>query len=373
MRQMMEELGDKAAFFSFDEEETQGKECLVFIINYFLNNFKSGYIFLDEIQYIKDWEGVLKRYYDLKNVKFIVSGSESLELSRAKETLAGRIMTFRLEPLAFREYLELKGKKLEIKDVTINDMKAIEGLYKSLIKEKEFFEHEFLEYLYKGAFPELVNENDESVIKKYIYELIVKKIIYRDIPVIFDIKRRDLLFELFRYTCNNSSNLFQIKSLCNIFNADYATVSNYLFYLRSAFLIHTAESYSKSLAKRMRRNKKIYVVHPSVACAVLGYGRNMLIEKILGQYVETLFSKEFFWRDRHKNEVDVILVNKDITPIEIKYQSHIESSNLKGLLKFMKRFDIDKGIVVTKNLLEKREVDKKELLFIPAWLFLLIY
>jgi len=373
MRQMMETLGDEAAFFSFDEEETQRKESLVFVINFFLNNFKSGYIFLDEIQYVKDWEGVLKRYYDLKNIKFIVSGSESLELSRAKETLAGRIVTFRLESLTFKEYLELKGKKLEIKDIEINDMKAIENLYKSLMTEKEFFEHEFLEYLYKGAFPELVNENDESVIRKYIHELIVKKIIYRDIPVIFDIRRRDLLFELFRYTCDNSSNLFEIKSLCNIFNADYATVSNYLFYLRSAFLINIAESYSKSLAKRMRRNKKIYVVHPSVACAVLGYERNMLIEKVLGQYVETIFSREFFWRDRHKNEVDVVLVNKEIMPVEIKYKGQIHSSDLKGLLKFMKRFDIDKGIVVTKNLLEKREVDKKELLFVPAWLFLFIY
>jgi hypothetical protein len=373
MLQAMEKLGSKAAFFSFDEEETQKKEILVFVIDFFLNNFKSKYVFLDEIHYVDDWEGVLKRYYDLRNVKFVVSGSESLELGKAKAALAGRIVTFRLEPLSFREYLGLKGKKLETGKIPLSDAGAIEDLYLKLITEKEFFEHEFLEYLYKGAFPELVNEGDESIIRKYIKELVVKKIIYRDIPTIFEIRRKDLLFELFNYTCNNSSNLFDIKSLCNTFKADYETVSNYLFYLRSAFLISIAESYSKNPAKRVRRNKKIYAVHPSMAFAVLGYGRDMLVEKILGQYVETIFAKEFFWRDKQKNEVDVILKNKTLMPIEIKYQSQIAFSDLKGLLKFMEKFKLERGIVATKNLLEKRTVDKKEIIFIPAWLLLCVY
>jgi len=55
---------------------------------------------LDEIHYVADWEGTLKRYYDQKNLKFIVSGSESLEISKAKATLAGRLVTFPLNPLA---------------------------------------------------------------------------------------------------------------------------------------------------------------------------------------------------------------------------------------------------------------------------------
>lgn len=373
LRQMMEKLGKEAAFFSFDEEESQKKEILLFVIDFFLNNFKTKYIFLDEIHYVDDWEGVLKRYYDQKDIKFAVSGSESLELSKAKAALAGRIVTFKLEPLTFREYLGLKGRKLESERIAFEDIGALEALYARFMTEKEFFEHEFLEYLYKGAFPELINEKDESMIKKYINELIVKKIIYRDIPAIFEIKRKDLLFEILKYACGNSSNLFDIKNLCNIFKADYQTVSNYLFYLRSAFLINIAESYSKSLAKRMRRNKKIYIVHPSVAFAVLGYGRKMLVEKISGQYVETIFSREYFWRDKNKNEVDVILVNKALLPIEIKYQSQINVSDLKGLLRFIGKFRLQTGMVITKDLFERRKIDEKEIIFIPAWLFLCAY
>jgi len=372
MRQIMETLGSDAAFFSFDEEETQKKEVLLFVIDFFINNFKSGYIFLDEIHYVDDWEGVLKRYYDLKNIKFIISGSESLELSKSRATLTGRMITFKLEPLNFREYLNLKGEKTDAGNIAFDDMAAIEDLYTKLITEKELFEHEFLEYLYKGAFPELVNEDDESVIRKYIKELVVKKIIYRDIPAIFEIRRRDLLFELFKYSCSNSSNLFEIKNLCNIFNANYETISNYLFYLRSAFLVRIAEVYSNSPAKRARRNKKIYAVHPSMAFALLGYKRDMLVEQVLGQYVETIFAGEFFWRDKQKNEVDVVLQNESLVPVEIKYQNYIVPGDMKGLHKFMKTFGSGKGIVVTKNLFESRVFEDKEIMFIPAWLYLLV-
>ena len=372
MRQIIETLGSNAAFFSFDEEETQKKEVLLFVIDYFINNFKSGYIFLDEIHYVDDWEGVLKRYYDLKNIKFIISGSESLELSKSRATLTGRMVTFKLEPLNFREYLNLRGKKPDAGNIAFDDMAAIEDLYTKLITEKEFFEHEFLEYLYRGAFPELVNEDDESIIRKYIKELVVKKIIYRDIPAIFEIRRRDLLFELFKYSCSNSSNLFEIKNLCNIFNANYETISNYLFYLRSAFLVRIAEVYSNSPAKRARRNKKIYAVHPSMAFALLGYNRDMLVEQVLGQYVESIFAGEFFWRDKQKNEVDVVLQNESLVPVEIKYQNHIVPGDLKGLQKFMKTFGSEKGIVVTKNQFESRVFEDKEIMFIPAWLYLLV-
>ncbi len=358
MKQLMQNL-EKAFFFSFDEEETQTKEALVFIIDFLLKNLGAKYIFLDEVHYVKDWQGVLKRYYDTKNVKFIISGSESLEIKKAKESLAGRIVTFKLETLSFKEYLELRGKKIAKET-------EIKKIYEKTFYEKEFLEQEFLNYLYNGAFPEIVNETDDEIIKKYINELVVKKIIYRDIPRIFEIRRKDLLLSLFNYICNNSANLFEIKNLCNIFKADYETITNYLFYLQSAFLIKTSELYSKSIAKRIRKNKKIYVSHPSIAFAVLGYKREMIIEKILGQYVESLFGSEFFWRDKHKNEVDIVLDGK---PIEVKYKNNIGKEDLKGILRFMKVFKSKEGVIITKDIFKEEEFQSKKILLVPAWLF----
>ena len=357
MKQLMHQL-QSAVFFSFDEEETQTKETLVYVIDFCLNNLKSKYIFLDEVQYVKDWQGTLKRYYDTRNVKFIVSGSESLEITKAKESLAGRIVAFKLGTMSFREFLEIKGKKLPDKIS-----------YDKLLAAKEFFEFEFLDYLYKGAFPEIANEKDEEMIRKYINELVVKKIIYRDIPRIFEIKRKDLLYSLFRYVCNNSATLFEIRNMCDTFKADYETITNYLFYLQESYLIRISEVFSKSMAKRVRRNKKIYVIHPSLAFAALDIKRDMLLDKILGQYVESLFGKEFFWRDKHKNEVDVVIQGR---PVEVKYKNNISKQDLKGVLKFMEVFKANSGIVITKDIFKEEKIGDKNIEFVPAWYFSLM-
>lgn len=371
MRQLMKDLGRDALFFSFDEEETQNRETLTFIIDYALHVTGATHLFLDEIQYVSDWEGVLKRYYDQREVKCIVSGSESLELSRSKAALAGRIISFRLDPLSFGEYLRMKGIAIEKDPPSPEDYPAMEAVYLRHVAGKELLEHEFLEYLFKGAFPELVHEENPEVIRRYIQELVVKKIIYRDIPAIFEIRRRDLLYELFRYSCANSAGLYDIRKLCTILNANYETVSNYLFYLKVAFLVTSAESYSGSPATRLRRNKKIYVVHPSIALAVLGMERGMLTDEILGQFVETIFAGRYFWRDKQKREVDVVHDIGHLLPLEVKYRNRIGREDLIGLLAFMGKFRVDRGIVVTKDTLDRRILPAGEILFYPCWLFLL--
>ncbi|MCK5176465.1 MAG: AAA family ATPase [Candidatus Aenigmarchaeota archaeon] len=79
MKQLMTEMPQKKCiYFSFDETDLQSKEVLNFVINYFINNYDAKYLFFDEIRYIPNWQGILKRYYDTSNLKFIISGSASL-------------------------------------------------------------------------------------------------------------------------------------------------------------------------------------------------------------------------------------------------------------------------------------------------------
>jgi len=373
MRQVQDRLSGTSAFFSFDEEETRTKEVLVFVLDYAITTLNATSILLDEIQYVDDWEGTLKRYYDQRGLKFILSGSESLDIYRAKAALAGRISTFILPPLSFREYLRLKGVTVGTTGIPpSNDYPAMERLYQECLTRKEYFEQEFIEYLYKGAFPEIVQEMDGTVIRNYIHDLVVKKIVYRDIPSIFEVRRPDILLGLFRYASSTSSQLFDIQTLARHFGVHAETVANYLWYLQSAFLIRTAESYSASPAKRARRNKKLYVVHPAIACATLGYDRQQLIEPVLGPYVETLFTSQYFWRDRYKREVDVVYETRDgLLPVEIKYQSSITTSDTKNLRYFIEEHHVPLGILITKNVMERQSRDEKEIFCIPAWLALL--
>ncbi len=67
----------------------------------------------------------------------------------------------------------------------------------------------------------------------------------------------------------------------------------------------------------------------------------------------------------------VLLRNKTLLPIEVKFKSRIDKKELKGLLSFMDKYKCKNGIVVTKNSLDSIEYNGKKIQLMPVWLFLL--
>ena len=71
------------------------------------------YVIIDEFQYAKDGGQKLKYLYDTTRVKFIISGSSSLELTfQTGKYMVGRMLDFQLLPFSFREFLSFQDKEL---------------------------------------------------------------------------------------------------------------------------------------------------------------------------------------------------------------------------------------------------------------------
>ncbi len=380
MKQIIQDLkisSQNIFYFLFDELITQNPEILQDILDYYLKTVaKEGkkYIFLDEIQKVPYWQDIIKRFYDTRNdIKFIVSGSASLQIKKSKESLAGRIFDFYLPILTFGEFLELNDIKLEKRGM---DFKNLKKMYESLLHKKSSLEHLFLEYILKGAFPEIAKEEDIDIILNYVKSAVIEKIIFEDIPVVFEVKRRDILSLLLEYCSKETSNLLDITNLANILDVNYQTLKSYLFYLQNSFLVDIVYNYSKSFSKQLRKLKKVHIAHPSISIALMGHSRKILqINEVVSKYVETivfqhakLYSKKVsFWRTPQKEEIDIILDN---VPIEVKYRNQVKTSEAKTLVKFMQRFKAERGIIVTKDIFKKEKVGSREILYIPAWLFL---
>lgn len=360
-------------FFSF-ENKNSNKDLLEELIYYFIESIdlkEKKYIFLDEIQNVSGFEDVLKKFYDRElNIKFIISGSSLIKINKSKESLAGRIYDFYLPYLTFREFLEMKNFKIDT-----NNFNNLEKKYESLLYHKEKIEKFFLDYIYKGAFPELINEEDEEIIRKYINNSIIERIIFKDIPDIFNIKNKDALEKILDYICSETSNIISFEKLSQVSNINQESVSEYVNYLKLCFIIKTNFNYSKNKSKQMRKNKKMYIAHPCIAIAKEFYGTEILtIHEIMGKYVESLIATHieanFFWNE-NKEEVDIV-DEKNNLPIEVKYRKHITISEIKGLLNFMNKFNFNKGYVITKDIFKKEIIDNKEIIFIPVWFYLLI-
>ena len=65
--------------------------------------------------------------------------------------------------------------------------------------------------------------------------------------------------------------------------------------------------------------------------------------------------------------MDIIQPNDAFLPIEIKYGK----INNTGLLKFMKKINIKRGIIITNNTNDTHDIDGKTITMIPAYIFLL--
>jgi len=94
-----------------------------------------------------------------------------------------------------------------------------------------------------------------------------------------------------------------------------------------------------------------------------------MVEGVVANHIE----KAAFWRSPQNDEIDIVAKESGrLVPIEIKYQSQITKNDLKPMIKFAEKFKTSKGMIVTKNTLEKQTTGGMEILLIPAWLFLLM-
>ncbi len=133
------------------------------------------------------------------------------------------------------------------------------------------------------------------------------------------------------------------------------------------YLIRKAYNYSESGRKRERKLKKYHLNIPSLA--LIRNDDRITRSKAFESLMASRLEAEYFWRNSRKDEVDIVLrENDDLLPIEVKYKNKKEYS---GLLKFMNKFNVNKGIVITRNLKDTEKIDDKKIKYIPGWKYLL--
>ncbi|MFH0713892.1 MAG: ATP-binding protein [Candidatus Micrarchaeota archaeon] len=328
-------------YFSFDE--LQKSEIRQVIQTYEALNDKSlrtgkYLVLLDEIQKLDNWENQLKTVYDAfgKNVKIIISGSESLFFrKKSRETLAGRMFEFEVTPLSFAEFLDFKEIKL-----------APVSLYERELSKLLW------EFTKTEGFPELVNVSEKSIIKKYVRESIVEKVIYRDLPQLVKIEDPAALETLLNILMEEPGQLIETASLASELKTSRQTISSYLGYLQDCFLLKKLYNYSKSRRKVERKLKKYY---PTIISPDLLFREDDLSKSRVFEWLAVSQLKpEFFWRDSFKNEVDIIMTKgKENIPIEVKY-GKIDTI---GLNVFMKKNTLKNGYVISNN--EERQIKKE--------------
>jgi len=242
---------ERILYFSYDEKI----EDIVSILNSFQKitgtDWKKSdiFVFLDEIQKLRDWGAKIKIIYDnFPRIKFIVSGSASMKMEKeALDNLAGRYFIVDVAPLSIKEYFELKNNvKIDKYELYRNDLK-IE-----------------LDNYFKKPFPEIVNWREERRIYEYVKESIISKILKVDLPDIFENVNTRLLMSLVEIFFTNPGMILNVDSLSKSLRIHKSTLERHIFLLEFSKLIRIVKNFRVSLVSGSRKLKKVYPIDVSL-------------------------------------------------------------------------------------------------------------
>ncbi|MFH1587980.1 MAG: ATP-binding protein [Candidatus Diapherotrites archaeon] len=347
---------DNILYFSFDEKSASIEGVVSAfeekVLRKRIADAGKVFVFFDEIQKVRDWESKIKILYDLNpNLKIFLSGSASVSLKRkSSESLAGRMIEFFVKPLSFAEFLEWKNMKIDLAKPEIFSREAMPLL---------------MDYLRKGGFPEIVFEKSDEVIKNYMKNAVLEKIVYKDIPEEFSLKDLDLLKTLLELFIKEPGMILNIDRLSKDLGKSKITISNYIEYLFYGLVIKEVKNLRGNLLVSSRKGKKIYPSSTAFCFALLpDFFSDRIMEKIFEVAVAECISAENYYRNAF--EIDFVKKKESgkIFPIEVKH-GKIEK---KQLVSFMKKFNAEKGLIVSQK---EFSAEKEGIIIQPLWFFLL--
>lgn len=346
-------------FYEFDEETGNLEEILDFYLRNILKEdpyTARAWIFLDELQFIENWQVTLKKYYDINpDIKFIISGSTHLYLHKnTRESLAGRIINIDIHLFSWHEFLNFKyGKKTDfLKNIFADNFLEEAKSHSDLLS----LEGDFKTFLSYGEFPYFFQETNAVDLDKYFKDSIIDKIFSKDIAL-FDVENRRAFGELFRILGGETGQEINLQNLARETGLNVITIKRYLEILQKMFLYSLICKHSASLRKQAKSFKKGFISSLNLLRIELNANYWDVKNDFWGHIVETFVFNElvrnglesiFFYNDtKRKKEVDFVLVSgTKLLPIEVKTHLKINNSDFKNLVYFMEKNKLKRGILL---------------------------
>lgn len=328
------------------------------------------WLFLDEIQYVPDWQTWVKHQVDFQpGNRVAMTGSADPLHTGSRESGVGRWETLPVPTLAFAEYLRLR--KVDVPDLP--DFRSLRDLFDwrdadfvLTARQARPLTAHFHEYLLRGGFPEPALSNDLTRCQRLLREDIVEKVLKRDMTAIYNVRRVLEVEKIFLYLCYHDGGILDIPTLTRQLDGVSRSLAlNFLELFESTHLIYRLKPYGYGKAV-LRGRDKVYLADAALPGAMMLLGRKLLEQpERLGAAVETAFFKHVYtrfydrapqfsyWQDKKHRDVEVDLIAEmgdRIVPFEVKYHdAEVSAKRLKGLRLFMEQHHVDEGYVIAQR------------------------
>ncbi len=308
------------------------------------------YLFFDEIQNIVDWERAVNSFKATKNVSIFITGSNSNLLSGELATLiAGRYVSFKIQPFSFKEICELKK-----------------------LKDKEEIEKAFEDYMKWGGMPQRFYFENELEIKNYLMDL-YDSIVVKDIISRYKVKDVELLNKILEYLMSTPAQQFSVTNIVNYLknekrNCSNETLYNYLSYIINSFIMSKAKRYDIKGKKILSTNDKYYLTDLGLgqvksSSKTKGKGsilENIVYNELIDRGYDVVVGKtdvaeiDFiatYFEEKIYVQVAYILADDSVVDREFGVFKNIEDNYPKYVIT-MDKFDFSQDGIIHKNVID---------------------
>lgn len=234
------------------------------------------YLFIDEIENVKNFEPIINAYREEGNISVFITGSNSYLLSGELITkLTGRYIEFEMMPLNFYEYIEMK--KFLNKEINSN-------IYM-----------EFEDFIKNGGFPGALYY-DEFEDKITYISSVVQQIFEKDIKTNNKIKDVALFEVIEKFIINNFGSVISVSSIYEYLvkreklKVDRRTLKRYIDILEKAKIIYSCDLFDIKSKMVLKGEKKYYLADFSIYYTLntdnrISYGP--MLENIVYNYLKS--------------------------------------------------------------------------------------
>lgn len=282
---------------------------------------QKSYIFLDEIQFVKNLPSVVKYLIDHYQIKFFLTGSSSFYLKNLfSESLAGRKIIYELFPLDFEEFLDLKGSRFKIpKKINETFYQAVIPLYK--------------EYIEFGGFPGVITKT--SVEEKHeALQDIFTAYFAKEVLNIGGFRNNQAVRDLMLLLIGRVGSKIDVQKLSKELGITRITTMEYLAFLEGTYFIALVSPFSTNKDTEIRAAKKVYLCDSGLVNSLQNIPFGNLLENTIYNQLRTQGEVNYYQR-KSGVEIDFILNKQVAWEVKTKIGSY-DQIRLKRLVKELK-------------------------------------
>jgi predicted AAA+ superfamily ATPase len=257
---------------------------------------KPCYVFLDEVQNVKEFERLVDGLFVKNNLDVYITGSNAHLLSGELATLlSGRYIELSILPFSFNEYLT--ARHIDISNKYLN------------------YELLFFDFINETSMPKgtALRELGNDKIYEYL-EAIYNTIIEKDITQRHQINNKRAFGNIIKFVASNIGNSLSPGNIATALKKDgqiihNTTVEKYLEYLVTSFVFYKVNRFDLKGRKQLATQEKYYLVDVGLLHVLVGKERTTerghILENIV--FLELLRRGNKIWTGSDRNsEVDFV-------------------------------------------------------------------